>query len=312
MPVVVVTVNDTERVLALLDPGSSNSFCSERLSRNLGIKGKQRAYHLSTLNQCTSKKSEVVNFTVTSDFDETLNMSGVFVTRSIPARSSKVDWRSYEHLCDLDIPQYDSYQGVELLIGQDHAEGFLPLEINKFNQLWLLENEGLEGHSWSDEDKSVMELWNQECRLIDGHYELPIPWKDRNDPLPNNYVVAKSRLDSLMKRLKKQDLVDRYQIEINKLLDNGYAEVVPHNEIHTARRVWYLPLHAVITEKKPDKLRVVFDCASRYGGKSLNERCKQGPNLINNLLHVLLRFRLHKFAFHADIEAMYNQVKIPI
>ncbi|KAJ8041442.1 hypothetical protein HOLleu_12255 [Holothuria leucospilota] len=359
MPVVVVTVNDTERVLALLDPGSSNSFCSERLSRNLGIKGKQRAYHLSTLNQCTSKKSEVVNFTVTSDFGETLNMSGVFVTRSIPARSSQVDWRSYEHLCDLDIPQYDSYQGVDLLIGQDHAEAFLPLEIrrgkrgepfairsimgwylngqirpqlvnanvichfvtalgktavleDKINQLWLLENEGLEGYSWSDEDKSVMELWNQECRLIDGHYELPIPWKDRNDPLPNNYVVAKSRLDSLMKRLRGQDLVDRYQIEINKLLDNGYAEVVPYNEIHTARHVWYLPHHAVITEKKPDKLRVVFDCASRYGGKSLNERCKQGPNLINNLLHVLLRFRLHKFAFHADIEAMYNQVKIPI
>lgn len=183
---------------------------------------------------------------------------------------------------------------------------------DKINQLWLLENEGLEGHTWSDEDKSVMELWNQECRLIDGHYELPIPWKDRNDPLPNNYFVAKSRLDSLMKRLKRQDLVDRYQIEINKLLDNDYTEVVTHNKIHTARRVWYLPHHAVITEKKPDKLRVVFDCASRYGGKSLNGRRKQGPNLINNLLHVLLRFRLHKFAFHADIKEMYNQVKIPI
>lgn len=96
------------------------------------------------------------------------------------------------------------------------------------------------------------------------------------------------------------------------MLDNGFAEVVPHDEIHTARRVWYLPHYAVITEKKPDKLRIVFDCASRYGGTSLNARCKQGPNLINNLLHVLLRFRLHKFAFHADIEAMYNQVKIPI
>ncbi|KAJ8041448.1 hypothetical protein HOLleu_12262 [Holothuria leucospilota] len=53
MPVVVVTVNDTERVLALLDPGSSNSFCSERLSRNLGIKADalSRGQTLANLDQ---------------------------------------------------------------------------------------------------------------------------------------------------------------------------------------------------------------------------------------------------------------------
>ena len=283
-------------------------------------------------------------------------MSGVFVIDSIPAKSAPIDLESYAHLSGLDIPSYNNYQGVDLLIGQDHAEAFLPLEIRKggpgepfavrsilgwclngsshyqavsrkvishfvttlrsnvedeIHQLWKLENEGLEGASWSEEDKSVIGLWDKECKMVEGHYELPIPWKDCDDSLPNNYVVAKSRLGSLMKRLDKQGLVDRYQKEIDKLIDGGYAEIVPDDEIHSVERVWYLPHHAVITDKKPDKLRVVYDCASRYGGKSLNERCKQGPNLINKLVHVLLRFRLHRFAVQADIEAMYNQVRIP-
>ncbi|XP_071848188.1 uncharacterized protein [Apostichopus japonicus] len=76
-------------------------------------------------------------------------------------------------------------------------------------------------------------------------------------------------------------------------------------------RIWYLPHHAVVSEKKPGKLRVVFDCASNFKGKSLNDRCMQGPDMINKLLPVLLRFRQHSIAVQADIEAMYNQVRIP-
>ncbi|XP_071830918.1 uncharacterized protein [Apostichopus japonicus] len=37
----------------------------------------------------------------------------------------------------------------------------------------------------------------------------------------------------------------------------------------------------------------------------------QGPDMINKLLPVLLRFRQHSIAVQADIEAMYNQVRIP-
>ena len=169
----------------------------------------------------------------------------------------------------------------------------------------------METLGWSQEDKSVIDLWDRECVKIDGHYQLPIPWKNRDSPLPNNFQVAKSRLDSLCKKLKRDNLTERYDQEITKLLANGYAEKVPDNEISNAQRVWYLPHHSVITEKKPDKLRVVYDCACTFHGESLNDRCLQGPDLVNKLVHVLLRFRLHKYAIQADIEAMYNQIRIP-
>ena len=70
----------------------------------------------------------------------------------------------------------------------------------------------------------------------------------------------------------------------------------------------HLPHHAVLSDKKPDKLTVVFDCANKFGGKSLNERCLQGPVAIK----VLLRFRQQGIAIQADIEAMHNQVRIPV
>lgn len=181
------------------------------------------------------------------------------------------------------------------------------------DKLWRLENEGItrEEQSWSVKDREVIDLWDKSVRLVDGHYELPIPWK-HDIQMPNNIAVASSRLKSLKSGLSKKGLFTRYDDEIQKLLQNGYAESVPDGEIQSAEKVWYLPHQAVVTEKKPDKLRVVFDCASKYRGESLNSMCLQGPDLNNKLLNVLLRFRQHQYAFTADIEAMYNQVTIPI
>ena len=70
-----------------------------------------------------------------------------------------------------------------------------------------------------------------------------------------------------------------------------------------------MPHHSV--PKKEDKIRLVFDCSAKYQGKSLNDYVLQGPDFINKLPYVLLRFRQHPFAITGDIEAMYSQVVIP-
>ena len=52
----------------------------------------------------------------------------------------------------------------------------------------------------------------------------------------------------------------------------------------------------------------MFDCSSRFNGKSLNDRLLVGPDLTSNLLAVLLRFRESPIAVVADIKAMFSQV----
>ena len=54
----------------------------------------------------------------------------------------------------------------------------------------------------------------------------------------------------------------------------------------------------------------MFDCAARFGNTSLNENVLQGPDLTNNLVGVLLRFRQEPVALMADIESMFHQVKV--
>ena len=55
----------------------------------------------------------------------------------------------------------------------------------------------------------------------------------------------------------------------------------------------------------------MFDCAARYKGYSLNDSLLQGPDLANNLVGVLIRFRQEQIALVADIEAMFHQIRVP-
>ena len=96
------------------------------------------------------------------------------------------------------------------------------------------------------------------------------------------------------------------------MIDQGYAEPVPPDSLQRDDgNVWYLPHHGVVHARKPGKVRVVFDCAARYKGVCLNDLLLQGPNQTNSLMDVLMRFRLEKVAFTADIQSMFNQVRVP-
>ena len=66
----------------------------------------------------------------------------------------------------------------------------------------------------------------------------------------------------------------------------------------------------MVHPQKPDKVRVVFDCAATYRGTSLNAQVLQGPYLTNKLAGVLLRFCEELVALMADIEAMCHQLKV--
>ena len=61
---------------------------------------------------------------------------------------------------------------------------------------------------------------------------------------------------------------------------------------------------------KPGKVKVVFDCAARYEGESLNMQLLQGPDLTNSLVGALMHFREEPVALVADIESMFYQVLV--
>ncbi|XP_043604779.1 uncharacterized protein LOC122577510 [Bombus pyrosoma] len=72
---------------------------------------------------------------------------------------------------------------------------------------------------------------------------------------------------------------------------------------------YYLPHHGVIkASSETTKVRVVFDgSAATSTGVSLNETLYTGPKLQEDLVDILLRFRLHQYVLTGDIEKMYRQ-----
>ena len=93
---------------------------------------------------------------------------------------------------------------------------------------------------------------------------------------------------------------------MEETLESGFAEVVT-NQPHVSNKVWYIPHHSVLT---PNKLRVVFDCSAKFNNVSLNECLLQGPDLQNNLLSILLRFRKDYVGITCDVQKMYHQFKV--
>ena len=74
--------------------------------------------------------------------------------------------------------------------------------------------------------------------------------------------------------------------------------------------VYYLPHQAIIKEDRLTmKVRIVFD-ASSHGreAQSLNDCLHTGPNLMPDILQLLIKFRKHKIALLADLEKAFLQV----
>ena len=62
--------------------------------------------------------------------------------------------------------------------------------------------------------------------------------------------------------------------------------------------------------KETTPVRLVFDAAAKYGGKSLNDAISVGPNLLKPFLKCLFRFRLRKFAYIGDVSQMFCQIRL--
>ena len=108
--------------------------------------------------------------------------------------------------------------------------------------------------------------------------------------------------------MKDNRFHQQYTKLIQEILEKGYAK--ESKSTPQGGRVWYLPHHGVYHPRKPDKIRVVFDCSSKLNGRSINKELLMGLDLTNQLIGVLTRFRQEEVAVIADIEKMYVQILV--
>ena len=127
----------------------------------------------------------------------------------------------------------------------------------------------------------------------DGTLVMPLPFKRRPN-LPDNRSQALKRLCQIKAKLQRDDSFKTdYCGFMQNLMERGHAEEVPATELETGGECWYIP-HFGVKHPKKDKLRVVFDASAKFNSTSLNDWLLKGPDQMNDLLGILLRFRLGK------------------
>ena len=152
--------------------------------------------------------------------------------------------------------------------------------------------------------RKTMEQFESSCKKLDGRYEIGLPLKEQPAKLPNNYPLAKRRLESLERSLSKNpDKAAKYNDAIREYEINGWARRLTESEMkNTKSPVNYLPHHGIYRpEKKSTPLRIVFDPTCLH----------KGPCLIGSLLGVLRRFREEAVAFTGDVSKMFLHVLLP-
>ena len=136
-------------------------------------------------------------------------------------------------------------------------------------------------------------IWFNEAT---GRYNVKLPWKLNKHDLPANYNLSRSRLSSLQNSLNRKD-----PELINEQLNFGFIGKVQNLDHHEGV-LHYMPHFPVFkSDSATTKMRIVYDASARMSPKSpiLNDCLHTGPNLMQDLTGILLKFRTHKKAYQS-------------
>ncbi|XP_031337273.1 uncharacterized protein LOC116166460 [Photinus pyralis] len=172
--------------------------------------------------------------------------------------------------------------------------------------LWDLDALGIEKPNVThDSNELAIYSFEQNIEFIENRYYVAIPWSEGHPTLPTNKGLAETRLNSVLKRLVKNNLYDLYDNVFNQWQEDGIIEKVNNNKDIGH----FLSHRPVVKEGKTTKIRPVFDASAKcINGVSLNECIETGPNLISELMPLLLRFRLYEIGVIGDIKQAFLMI----
>ena len=162
------------------------------------------------------------------------------------------------------------------------------------------------------EEKACKEHFKLQTRRLEtGRYEVRLPLSDSVEKLGESYDTARAKFLALEQRLIKQPpLKQDYSAFLEEYVQLGH--MTPLGEAKEKKKVphFYMPCHGVAKDtSSTTKLRVVFNGSEKgSNGISLNDILMIGPKVQDDLLDIVLRFRLYRIVMSADIAKVYRQI----
>ncbi|CAG9787636.1 unnamed protein product [Diatraea saccharalis] len=142
-------------------------------------------------------------------------------------------------------------------------------------------------------------------------YEVVLPWKDNHPPLPSNREISFKRLEKVTKRLKFENYFEQYGQVFKDWYNEGIIEKVNDDEVSRVDSHYLPHRHVIRLSSSTTPIRPVFDASARsVGSPSLNQCLETGPNLIELIPNILLRFREKEIGVISDIRKAFLQISI--
>ena len=188
--------------------------------------------------------------------------------------------------------------------------------IHAMTDLELLGVRNEKEKSLSYEEKSALQKAQNSLKYDGERYEVAVPWRRDQPDLRGNFGYALNRLKKTEQSLMKNEdtsLLAKYSANFEEYMSKGYMKKISPDVTELAiSNSWFLPHFPVIRyDRATTKIRVVYDAAAKFLGKSLNDELYPGPSICNDLIEVLLGFRRHTVALTGDVAEMFLQVKLP-
>ena len=168
---------------------------------------------------------------------------------------------------------------------------------------------------WSPQEIAVDTAMKVVRNDKENHYSCSIPWVTNPPNLRNNLSAVKNRqaktnsVDSLLAKKTSKEALDAIFLS---QIEKGYIEEITDPADINREDCNYIPYFPVVRpDRSSTKVRIVFDAAAKNRDKqSLNSQIAKGPNRLQDLFSILLRFRQYDIALTADISEMFLQCRL--
>lgn len=183
---------------------------------------------------------------------------------------------------------------------------------NNLERFWEIE-ECLPTPRFTREESECKDLFIKTVeRDEQGRFTVQLPLRANVHELGNSLDMATKRFYAIERQLAKDPgLKKQYVKYMNEYQELGHmAEVESNGDDFDS--VYYLPHHSGVKESSATtRVRVVFDASAKTSSNlSLNDVLMVGPIIQDSQFAILIRFRVLRYVFTADITKMYRQVNV--
>ena len=177
----------------------------------------------------------------------------------------------------------------------------------QLSKFWDIESLGLIGND------SVYDEFKENVVYNGKLYQVSLPFKEGHPLLPDNFLLSKQRLKSLLNRLEsKPEILAEYDQILCEQERLGIIETVPEEEVKgKTGEITYIPHKEIVRrDKSTTRLRVVYDASATCDEISLNQCLHAGPSLLPKIINIMLSFRSKQVALVGDLEKAFLMVAV--